>query len=144
MRKYYLASHGELAAGILSSMNLIVGEVANIKALALEKGNHPDNLADIVRDDIRKSGEEVEFVIFTDIAGGSVNTAMTKLCSNENVTVISGMNLGLVLEFVLSGGYLPVEEAAINAINTGKEGMVFLNKKKLDENIKSEGEEEIW
>ena len=38
MRKYYLASHGELAAGILSSMNLIVGEVANIKALALEKG----------------------------------------------------------------------------------------------------------
>ncbi|SCJ46233.1 PTS system mannose-specific transporter subunits IIAB [uncultured Clostridium sp.] len=144
MRKYYLASHGELAAGILSSMNLIVGEVANIRALALEKGSHPDNLADIVREDIRKSGEEVEFVIFTDIAGGSVNTAMTKLCSNENVTVISGMNLGLVLEFVLSGCYLPVEEAAINAINTGKEGMVFLNKKKLDENIKSEGEEEIW
>ncbi|RHM57071.1 PTS mannose transporter subunit IIA [Mitsuokella sp. AF33-22] len=102
-RKYLMASHGHLASGMQSSINILAGkgeELKVIDAYVTEEDYTPQITAFL--DSLQ---ENEQGVIFTDFYGGSVNqkvaTEVVK-SGKENVFVLANANLPLVLAVMLS------------------------------------------
>lgn len=101
MAHIILASHGDLSCGMLSSVKMIVGDLAdNIITYSLYPGENPQDYVDSLTREIEKSDDS--YLILTDVEGGSVTNAFIQLARFNHVHVISGMNLGLVLEIVVN------------------------------------------
>ncbi len=102
MNQIILASHGGLAAGARDTLEMVLGNVSNIHVVSL------------ARDDKEPITKEVEALlasfdaddavyICTDMLGSSVNNSMVELMHETGrVTVISGMNMPLVLSLAIA------------------------------------------
>lgn len=96
MRKFILASHGKLSEGMVDSTQMIVGEMQNLSWISLHPGEHPDDIRIKLEEEILNEPEN-DFVIVSDVIGGSVNTALLQLLKLKNVHIITGMHLGMIL-----------------------------------------------
>ena len=101
MRRIVLASHGDLAAGMKGSLEIIAGPLPHVTALSAYVEGAPD-LRGALEALVEGMGEGDELVLVTDLLGGSVNTEASQLSGIPNVYVVTGMNLGLVLSLALS------------------------------------------
>lgn len=101
-RKIILASHGGLSKGIKDSLEMIVG-TANfpVDYYGLYPGENPQDIFDSIKAEI-DNNTELEYIILTDLFGGSVCNALLPLSIYKNVVIIAGMNLPVVMEIVLS------------------------------------------
>ena len=122
MRKMILASHGSLAEGMKSAAVMILGESCEVKAMGLDTYEMPENILTEVRKDI-DTYPEAEFLVLCDIKGGSVHNALLELCDSENVYVITGMNLSMVLELYLIPDESDIAKEVKNVLEVSKEGM---------------------
>jgi mannose/fructose-specific phosphotransferase system component IIA len=126
-RKFLIATHGAFAKGIKSSLDIIVGELDNvslIQAYLDESRSVEDELEEV----LETVAQDQELIIFTDLLGGSVNNIMLRNALRENVHIVSGFNLPLLIEVVLGDQDTPVIELIENAIGNAKEQMVYVNK----------------
>ena len=135
MAKIILASHGGLSAGMLDSVKMIVGELAaDVETYSLLPGRNPNEYVTELKERISTSSEE--FIIVCDIKGGSVYNALIQLLDMDNVEIISGMNMNIVLELVIknSSGCIDID----NALKEGKEGIQLKNKDNVVVNTEDE------
>jgi mannose/fructose-specific phosphotransferase system component IIA len=126
-RKFLIATHGAFARGVKSSLDIIIGETDNvflIQAYLDEGRSVEDELAAVLENIVA----DEELVIFTDLLGGSVNNIMLRNALRENVHIVSGFNLPLLIEVILGDTDTPVIEVIESAINNAKEQMVYVNK----------------
>ena len=119
MNKIILASHGKLSEGMHNSIQMIVGNVDNCTFYGLQPGQSNEEIATQIESYIN-GDKENQYVIICDLLGGSVFNAVTRLAS-DNVIVVSGMNMGLVISCVLETNVLNKEkiEYLINECNEG-------------------------
>lgn len=132
-----LVSHGRLALGMLDSLHLIVGETDNLTAYAAYvSGDETDYVQEITQR--VTAAPQTQFIILTDILGGSVNTNLTQLLRQfTNVYLITGMNLSLALQFMTINGQ--VDEASITAlIKQSRQGLLSVNALMADQLRKGE------
>lgn len=109
MRKVILTSHGKLAEGLKMSVEMIVGKNENLYAVSMLEGESPILIVEKVNEIISEN-EHDEIIILTDFPGGSINNNMMNYLNQERVQVVSGMNLMLVMEMLLS------QESNINKV----------------------------
>lgn len=123
-RKFLIVSHGGLARGIKSSLELIAGAADGVHVLeAYVEENKP-----IEEELTRLFAEEgVEWVVFSDLLGGSVTNQVIRAGNDKPVHIVAGFNLPLVIEVVLSDAGLPVEEILSEAIGRAREQLVYVN-----------------
>jgi len=132
-RKFLIATHGTLASGIKSSLDLIIGSMENvflIQAYVDENVSVEDELKEI----LKQVNDEDELVIFSDILGGSVTNQVLQHALRPNVYIVSGFNLPLVIDVMLADTDSPLNEIIEESINNAKEQMVFVNKLITTEN----------
>lgn len=100
MKKILIATHGTLASGAKSTIELLVGNIADISCINAYVDGGEDLLESIAKffDSVRP--EEQGFV-FTDILGGSVNQKIVKYESRLNIFIIAGFNLPLILTVLM-------------------------------------------
>lgn len=104
MRHVILASHGNLARGMADTVGMIVGEVANLSTFVLERDDM-DPISNQVRRELDSYNPADEVIICTDMVGSSVNNDMVGLLGDyPQVTLISGMNLPLVITLAMDEG----------------------------------------
>lgn len=112
MRHVILASHGNLARGMADTIGMIVGEVDNLSTFVLERDDM-DPISNQVRRELDGFDPSDEVFICTDMVGSSVNNDMVGLLGDyPNVTLISGMNLPLVITLAMDEGPSTDEELA--------------------------------
>jgi fructoselysine/glucoselysine PTS system EIIA component len=124
-RKFLIATHGTLAAGIKSSLDIIIGSVEHVfllQAYVDEQISVDGQLQKI----LAQVDDGDELVVFTDILGGSITNQILQQLK-PNVYVVSGVNLALVIDVMLADSTTPVEEVISSAIENAKEQMVFVN-----------------
>ncbi|TGD22563.1 PTS sugar transporter subunit IIA [Companilactobacillus suantsaicola] len=108
MKKYLIASHGHLASGLQSSLEILTGMGDKVSVIDAYVDDH-DYVPDIKKFIEQLNGEVG--VIFTDLVGGSVNQkVMLEVVGHENVLVISGTNLSIVLSVILEADELTKEK----------------------------------
>lgn len=125
MRKFLLASHGNLAAGMKSTVEMIAGTREDIQTLCAYTEEIPDVKA-YMDAYMKERNEEDELVIITDILGGSVNNEMSQYRCFPNVYVIAGMNAALVLNLVFGEG--DMESLIAESIQAAKEQISYMEK----------------
>lgn len=124
--KIILASHGALAKGMKDTLDMIVGNQVSIQAYSAYDEENVDFASDISQQITREVNEQ--FIIVTDVIGGSVNNAMTELVLRyKNVFLITGMNLPLVLSLATYSGDLDLK-ALDELVQEGKRGLINVNK----------------
>lgn len=97
-RKLILASHGNFASGILSSLELICGK--NDKITTIDTYMTADyNLSEEIKV-LMDLNKENELIVVTDIFGGSINNEFLNYIYTPNFYLVAGMNLPLLIELM--------------------------------------------
>ncbi len=94
--KLFLASHGKLASGMKSSLDILLGESNNLTVFDayLDEKTVKEVLDEFLEN--IKDGEQV--ILLSDLYGGSVNQVMYTYLNRPNIKLISGVNLAILLE----------------------------------------------
>jgi fructoselysine/glucoselysine PTS system EIIA component len=127
MRKFLIAAHGSFSSGIKSSLEIIIGKVENVSIIdAYVDGNKS------IEDELNKILTNVqvndELVVFSDLMGGSITNQILRHGLRENVHVVSGMNLPLLIDIILADPDMPVTEVIESAISIARDQVVYVNK----------------
>ena len=124
-RKFLIATHGTLAAGIKSSLDIIIGSIEHVFLLQAYVDEQTSVEAELEKI-LAQISDHDELVVFTDILGGSITNQILQHL-RPNVYVVSGVNLPLVIDVMLADSTTPIEEVISTAIGNAKEQMVFVN-----------------
>lgn len=111
-----LLGHGDMAAGMVDAVRHITGCEPDVLVPITNRGRSPESLAAEVE---RVLGTEPG-VIFTDLQSGSCGFVARRLSQQETrLVVISGVNLPLLIDFVMSRS-LPLEELVPRLLSRGR------------------------
>ena len=88
MKKFLFATHGTLATGMKSTLELLVGNVADITCLTAYV-NPDDNVDEQLKAYFSEISDEDQVIVCTDLMGGSVNQkivpyAQEKKCISDS------------------------------------------------------------
>lgn len=133
-----LTGHGHYATGLKSGLELVVGDLDNVKAVDFE-GDRVDAYEVKLKEIISEMLEKYDsLAIATDIAGGTpYNTAVTLTNEDQRVMVFSGLNFQLAYE--LSNLESDVRSYADEAIRVAKDGVSYFVMNYDDEDTSFEG-----
>ena len=112
-KKVILISHGQLSAGMADSVKMIIGKADNLSYYGLQPGGIPETIASLIETEV-DAETETQFIILADLFGGSVSNAVSRLSMRENVVLVNGMNMILVISILLHNGILLQDE--LNAL----------------------------
>jgi fructoselysine/glucoselysine PTS system EIIA component len=127
MRKFLIAAHGTLPEGIQSSLEIIMGSLENVFLIQAYVGENK-SLKEEIESVLEHIANEDELIVCTDLMGGSVTNQILQHALKENVFIISGFNLPLLLELLLADPSSPVLEVIETGINNARNQIVFVNK----------------
>lgn len=123
MRKIILASHGGLAQGIFDSLKMIIGDDCDyISCYCLMPGESLEELTCNIKQDIDAYPND-QFIILTDLFGGSVCNSLVSLVERENIEILSGMNLCMLLTICLADSNRDIQDVIKCAINDAKKNI---------------------
>lgn len=98
-----ILSHGEMARGMIHSLNFLYGQAEGLRALCLYPEHSPTEFDAMLADAVAEVDQGDGVLIFTDINGGTpANRALLLAAARADVEVIAGMNLPLLLAAVSS------------------------------------------
>ena len=119
--KILVIGHGRFAEGIKSVANIIVGDLSEVTFM----NTYVDDIDFHIELDNYFS-ENKNVLVLTDLFGGSVNQAIIQYITKVNIDVITGINIPLILEILISnttGNNLDFRQI----ISSAKEQIVFVN-----------------
>ena len=127
MRKFLIATHGTFSSGIKSSLDIIIGQMDNVFIIdAYVDGNKSiEEALNSILKDVKISDE---LVVFTDLLGGSITNQVLRFAMKENVHVVSGINLPLLIDVLMADADVPVATVIERAIGNAKDQIVYVNK----------------
>jgi len=127
VRKFLIATHGNLATGVKSTLDIIIGQSENvflIEAYVKENKGIESDLTAL----LKKLGKNEELIIFTDLLGGSITNQAVRFTQGRNVHIVSGFNLALLIEVLMAETSTPAEEVIETAVRNAKEQIVYVTK----------------
>lgn len=108
MKNVLIATHGKMASGIRYTAELVVGQAASVTTIDAYV-NSEDDIEGQMREYFEsRKGERI--FVFTDIQGGSVNQKLIPYAKDPNVILITGVNLPVLIQVMLSGDDVTREE----------------------------------
>lgn len=129
MRKFFISSHGHLASGMKTSLEILLGKADNVTVFdAYLDKTTVESQVEAWFDTL---DEEDQAIMLSDLYGGSVNQVLYRyLDYRPNTFLVAGVNLGLVLELVAMSDAELTKEELDRLIQSGRNAMVRLE---LDE-----------
>lgn len=108
MKQILIATHGKMASGIRYTAELIVGKSTEITTIDAYV-NPEDNIEEQFKDyfDIHQKDR---IFVFTDLMGGSVNQKLMKYAEADNVTLITGTNLAILMQVMMADENITQQE----------------------------------
>ena len=132
-RKYLIASHGHLASGMQSSVDILAGKGAELEVIDAYVTD--EDYTEKITAFLASLQDDEQAVIFTDFYGGSVNqrvTAEVMKNGNPQVFVLANANLPLVLAVMLSPSEVLTEKELSDMLSEAKPQLVPLAPVKKD------------
>ncbi|HCC24106.1 MAG TPA: PTS fructose transporter subunit IIA [Holosporales bacterium] len=115
-----LVSHGNLAKEFAKTLEHIVGPQENFISIAL----FPDDDIEEKRKEIQNAVQKVEdnhgVVILTDMFGGTPSNLAHSLLEGQNVEIVAGMNLPLLVQLTRTRKTKSLHEAVLLAQEAGR------------------------
>lgn len=128
MKHILLLTHGTFAEGIKASAELITGACDFVTTMCIGADDAPQTVSTQIREYLDMLPETDVKIIITDIPGGSTTQGALPFTSDEkNVYVITGLNLGLLLELILGCNSDDLDADLHRALKNAQDTIQLLN-----------------
>lgn len=111
MYRVMLVSHGELSKAMLGSAEMICGPQPDVVTHCLYEEDSPESLKERLEVTL-DSWEGEDILVLTDIRSGTPFNVVCSLMEHRRFRHISGMNLAMVIESLLSSEFSTADETA--------------------------------
>ena len=117
-----LVTHGGFGQALLEAAEMILGPQENCLAVGVDVAKGVDATMEAIRRALMSVESGNGVLALTDLFGGSPTTMSLSLMKSENIEVITGVNLPMVVS-ALQCRCLSVDEAAEKAKQAGQQGI---------------------
>lgn len=94
-----VTSHGKMAQGMMESVKMLIGEQDDLDYVTFEPEMGAEELDELYREKIKDVSSDNQYLILCDIKGGTPFNVVSRYSfKNDNVAVIYGMNLPILIE----------------------------------------------
>jgi len=118
-----IVTHGHLAGELLAAAEMIVGPISFITAVSI--GWHDD--VDAARDEVQRAITRVSqgagVLLLTDMFGGTPTNIASMFLDDNNVEVVTGVNLPMVIKLAGQTGSSSLTEMARHVCDLGRQGI---------------------
>lgn len=115
-----LVTYGTLAEAFIEAAREVVGEQRNIKAVCIDA----DREAETYRQELIQAVKLVDsgkgVVILTDMFGGAPSNLAISLLEQEQVEVVAGVNLPMLVKLISARDSMPLKQALLAAQEAGR------------------------
>lgn len=119
---YLLISHGPFSKAILESAEMITGKSDNIQTLSVTMDSTLSGTTESIKN-IYEENNEGDLIIICDILGGTPsNASMQFIAGKDNVRILTGLNLPMLLELLLNSS-TDIDQLVDNAKNSYTKGL---------------------
>ena len=101
MRKYILATHGQMAYGMNTTLNMLIGEQENLTIINAYTEECKDPVPEFEK--IIEENPDDDIIIMTDLFGGSVNNNAMLMTKHQRVHVVTGINCHVGQQYTYCG-----------------------------------------
>lgn len=127
-----IITHGSFGKGLLDGIEVIMGKQENIQVLGLNLGDNIEILKSEVEKIVReKQKENKEVIIAVDLFGGSPFNIALYVMKNYDVKVITGINMPMLIELLLSINMYDIDELLKNIHKSAIDGIKVIEKSSL-------------
>lgn len=138
MVKYFLSSHGHLASGLKSSIDVLLGGCSRLTVFDAYVDER--SLEEVLNGFYTEVNPDDQVILLSDMYGGSVNNIMYTFLDRPNTTLIAGVNLALVIGLVINDRELTRAEIE-DVVRQSREALRIVD---LDETSQNSGDEELF
>ena len=101
MKKILIATHGTFASGAESTVKFLMGDVGNITCINAYV-DQDEGLVETLERYFAQVRPGDQVIVLTDIKGGSVNQKIVPYAVRENVFLVAGFNLPLLVALAIA------------------------------------------
>ena len=124
-----ISTHGKFSEELVKSSEMIFGSQTNVGVVTFKPGEGTDNLLDKYNSLINELDCKDGVLFMVDLFGGSpFNAASILALKNDNMEIVSGVNLPMLLEVFGSRDFSSLSELVEIAQNAGKDAIKQLVK----------------
>lgn len=125
-----IATHGGLADGLASAVELLAGKQEKFETIGLYHGDGIDEFAQNIQNKCRELDDGDGVLVFIDLFGGSPSNAVMKLMGeNAKLQAVAGVNLPMVIQAVFMREECSLEQLNSLCIKSGAEALLSLSEK---------------
>ena len=119
-----VGTHGEFSREIVKSSEMIFGKQENIQYVTFNTGESTDDLVNKYEDVMKALDYEDGLLFMVDLFGGSPYNAASRVAvKEENIDIVTGVNLPMLLEVFAVRGSMKVDEVVNIAESAGGMGI---------------------
>lgn len=118
-----IISHGQVANELVAAAEAVVGELSHVTAVSI--GWHDD--VEMAQDEIKRAIAKVSsgagVLLLTDMFGGTPTNIAAMFLKDEQVEIITGVNLPMVIKLASNNREISLEELATEVESQGKDAI---------------------
>ena len=117
-----VVAHAGLAAELINAAEMIVGKIEGSAAVEIK----PEDSVDQIRTALTAAIESVtsaNVIIMTDMFGGTPSNMSLSFLKENEIEVLTGVNLPMLIKFASDRSRFGVTELAAQIRDTGREGV---------------------
>lgn len=118
-----IVSHGKLAEELLNALTIILGEVVNIEAISIGWYDDVEESKKKVNQSLKRVNQKNGVVLFTDMFGGTPSNLSFSFLKDNQVEIITGVNLPMLIKFVSLQRSNNIKEVAKKVVEQGKKNI---------------------
>ncbi len=118
-----IVSHGRLAEEILNALTIILGEASNIEAISIGWYDDVEDSKKKINQSLKRVDQKNGVVVFTDMFGGTPSNLSFSFLKDNQVEIITGVNLPMLIKFVSLQRSNNLKEVAKKVVEQGKKNI---------------------
>lgn len=120
-----ITAHGEYAKGLKSGLDLVVGNMSNLRVVNFLEGDSYDTIDKALNEAYNDLKETTNILVISDLKGGTpFNRSVSLFNDKDNVRVLSGLNFALTYQALISEEE-DIDKYLNEVLETGKESIDY-------------------
>lgn len=123
-------THGELAKELIAAVNFVLSSNPSVKmeGVCLDPSREFETFKQEIKNAIKKVKGKDGILLVTDMFGGTPSNISLTFLDNNNVEVISGVNLPMLLKLATLSDKVTLSEAVKIAESAGRDNIIVASK----------------
>ena len=118
-----IISHGKLAEELLNALTIILGEAVNIEAISIGWYDDVEESKKKINKCLKGVDQKNGVLIFTDMFGGTPSNLSFSFLKDNQIEIITGVNLPMLIKFVSLQRSNNLKEVAKKVVEQGKKNI---------------------